>query len=90
MRQVAIDAASIPKDAKIAALEKTSAESEKLIAEARSDKMRSFEEMQESQVGEVMNSSVNLGFLMFFKCFVVFLRRGWVCFELLTGMSTES
>ena len=35
MRQVAIDAASIPKDAKIAALEKTSAESEKLIADAR-------------------------------------------------------
>ncbi len=31
MRQVAIDAASIPKDAKIAALEKNSAESEKLV-----------------------------------------------------------
>ena len=30
--QVAIDAASIPKDAKIAVLEKTSAESEKRIA----------------------------------------------------------
>ena len=50
MRQVAIDAASIPKDAKIAALEKTSAESEKLIADARNDKMRQFEEMQFSQV----------------------------------------
>ena len=50
MRQVAIDAASIPKDAKIAALEKTSAESEKLIADARNDKMRQFEEMQTSQV----------------------------------------
>ena len=50
MRQVAIDAASIPKDAKIAALEKTSAESEKLIADARNDKMRQFEEMQFSHV----------------------------------------
>jgi hypothetical protein len=50
MRQVAIDAASIPKDAKIAALEKNSAESEKLIADARSDKMKQFEELQNSQV----------------------------------------
>ena len=50
MRQVAIDAASIPKDAKIAALEKTSAESEKLIADARNDKMKQFEEMQNAQV----------------------------------------
>ena len=50
MRQVAIDAASIPKDAKIAALEKTSAESEKLIADARNDKMRQFEDMQNAQV----------------------------------------
>lgn len=50
MRQVAIDAASFPKDAKIAALEKNSAESEKIIAEARSDKMKQFEELQHSQV----------------------------------------
>ena len=50
MRQVAIDAASIPKDAKIAALEKNSAQSEKLIADARSDKMKQFEELQNSQV----------------------------------------
>ncbi len=50
MRQVAIDAASIPKDAKIAALEKNSAESEKMIADARSDKMKQFEELQNSQV----------------------------------------
>ena len=50
MRQVAIDAASFPKDAKIAALEKNSAESEKIIAEARSEKMKQFEEMQNSQV----------------------------------------
>jgi len=47
---VAIDAASIPKDAKIAALEKNSAESEKMIADARSDKMKQFEELQNSQV----------------------------------------
>ena len=50
MRQVAIDAASIPKDAKIAALEKNSAESEKMIAEARSDKIKQLEEMQGTQV----------------------------------------
>ncbi|TRY75585.1 hypothetical protein TCAL_13347 [Tigriopus californicus] len=49
MRQVAIDAASIPKDARIAALEKNSAESEKFIAEARSEKLKQFEEMQNSQ-----------------------------------------
>ena len=48
--QVAIDAASIPKDARIAALEKNSAEAEKIIAEARSDKMKQIEEMQNSQV----------------------------------------
>ena len=50
MRQVAIDAASIPKDAKIAALEKNRTESEKLIADARNDKMIQFEEMQTTQV----------------------------------------
>lgn len=55
MRQVAIDAASIPKDAKIAALEKNSAESEKIIAEARSDKMKQFEEMQHSHVSFPMS-----------------------------------
>eukprot|EP00090_Calanus_glacialis_P023332 TRINITY_DN3598_c0_g1_i1.p1 TRINITY_DN3598_c0_g1~~TRINITY_DN3598_c0_g1_i1.p1 ORF type:complete len:1094 (-),score=184.02 TRINITY_DN3598_c0_g1_i1:874-4155(-) len=49
MRQVAIDAASIPKDAKIAVLEKTSAESEKKIAEARSDKLKQISEMQQTQ-----------------------------------------
>merc|ERR1719284_377350 len=49
MRQVSIDAASIPKDAKIAALEKNSAESEKMIAEARSDKLKQFQEMQNTQ-----------------------------------------
>lgn len=45
LRQAAIDAASIPKDAKIAALEKTGQESEKLIAEARSDKLKQMEEV---------------------------------------------
>ena len=49
MRQVAIDAASIPKDAKIAVLEKTSAESEKKIAEGRSDKLKQISEMQQTQ-----------------------------------------
>ena len=49
MRQVAIDAASIPKDAKIAFLEKNSAESEKMIAEARSDKLKQLAEIQQSQ-----------------------------------------
>ena len=48
MRQVAIDAASIPKDAKIAVLEKTSAESEKMIAEARSDKLKQNAEIQQT------------------------------------------
>ena len=54
MRQVAIDAASIPKDAKIAALEKNSAESEKMIAEARSDKLKQFQEMQNTQVSFIV------------------------------------
>merc|ERR1719367_2585708 len=49
MRQVAIDAASIPKDAKIAVLEKSTAESEKMIAEARSDKLKQSAEMQQTQ-----------------------------------------
>merc|ERR1719391_334440 len=49
MRQVAIDAASIPKDAKIAVLEKSSAESEKMIAEARNDKLKQNAEMQQTQ-----------------------------------------
>ena len=52
MRQVAIDAASIPKDAKIASLEKSSAESEKVIAEARVERMKQLEEMDVSKVSE--------------------------------------
>ena len=50
MRQVAIDAASIPKDAKIASLEKSSAESEKVIAEARVERMKQLEEVDNSKV----------------------------------------
>ncbi|XP_065204499.1 uncharacterized protein LOC135834506 isoform X2 [Planococcus citri] len=49
LRQAAIHAASIPKDAKIAALEKTSQESEKIIAEARSDKLRQMDEVHAAQ-----------------------------------------
>jgi hypothetical protein len=65
MRQVAIDAASIPKDAKIAALEKNSAESEKIIAHARSDKLKQFEEMQNSQVSSHLSINVKLLFYGF-------------------------
>ncbi|XP_011140083.2 uncharacterized protein LOC105183552 isoform X1 [Harpegnathos saltator] len=49
LRQAAIDAASLPKDAKIAALEKTSQDAEKLIAEARSEKMRHMDEVHVAQ-----------------------------------------
>lgn len=48
IRQIAIDAASMPKDAKIAALERTSQESERLIAQARSEKLRQMDEMHAS------------------------------------------
>lgn len=48
MRQIAIDAASMPKDAKIAALERTSLESEKLIAQARSEKLKQMDELHAS------------------------------------------
>ena len=67
MRQVAIDAASIPKDAKIAALEKTSAESEKLIADARNDKMRQFEDMQNAQVRKPKVSKLQETSLVYFS-----------------------
>ncbi|GIY39897.1 hypothetical protein CDAR_503002 [Caerostris darwini] len=48
MRQIAVDAASLPKDAKIAALEKTSQESEKLIAQARTEKLKHMDELYAS------------------------------------------
>ena len=40
MRQVAIDAASMPKDAKIAILEKTGADAERKLSDARSEKLK--------------------------------------------------
>ncbi|CAH0552560.1 unnamed protein product [Brassicogethes aeneus] len=49
LRQTAIDAASLPKDAKIAALEKTSQETEKIIAEARNEKIRHMDEVHAAQ-----------------------------------------
>ncbi|XP_068217068.1 LOW QUALITY PROTEIN: serine-rich adhesin for platelets-like [Palaemon carinicauda] len=45
MRQLAIEAASMPKDAKIAALEKTSQESETTHCQAKSDKIRHMDEI---------------------------------------------
>lgn len=63
MRQVAIDAAAIPKDARIAALERSSADAEKMIADARSDKLRTFEEMQNSQVrGHAVTTTIAFSF----------------------------
>uniref|UniRef100_A0A6M2DGK4 Putative angiomotin-like protein 1 n=1 Tax=Xenopsylla cheopis TaxID=163159 RepID=A0A6M2DGK4_XENCH len=49
LRQSAIDAASIPKDAKIAALEKTSQETEKIIAEARSENIKQMDQVHAAQ-----------------------------------------
>ncbi|CAM1312149.1 AMOTL1 (predicted) [Pycnogonum litorale] len=49
IRQISIDNASMPKDAKIAALEKTSQESVKLIAEARTDKLKQMDELYQTQ-----------------------------------------
>ena len=60
MRQVAIDAASIPKDAKIAALEKSGAESEKVIAEARVERMKQIEEIDVSKVSEIRHYYLSL------------------------------
>jgi len=48
LRQIAIDAASAPKDVRIAALEQTSAETEKLIAEARTERLRHLEEVYQA------------------------------------------
>ena len=70
MRQVAIDAASIPKDAKIAALEKNSAQSEKLIADARSDKMKQFEELQNSQVTLFDTKQLLFCLFLLLSCFL--------------------
>ncbi|XP_074658557.1 uncharacterized protein LOC141911434 [Tubulanus polymorphus] len=45
LRQLAIDAASMPKEARIAMLEKSSVESERKIAEARSERVQHLEEV---------------------------------------------
>ncbi|CAL4131901.1 unnamed protein product, partial [Meganyctiphanes norvegica] len=45
MRQLAIEAAGMPKDAKIAALEKNSQESERQLALAKTDKLRQMDEL---------------------------------------------
>ena len=49
MRQVAIDAASMPKDAKIAILEKTGADAERKLSDARSEKLKMQADMQQNQ-----------------------------------------
>ncbi|XP_075591520.1 uncharacterized protein LOC124491629 [Dermatophagoides farinae] len=45
LRSIEVSAASAPKDAKIAALERTSHESEKLIAEARNERLKHMDEI---------------------------------------------
>uniref|UniRef100_T1JNU3 Angiomotin C-terminal domain-containing protein n=1 Tax=Strigamia maritima TaxID=126957 RepID=T1JNU3_STRMM len=45
MRQIVIDAAAMPKDAKIAALEKTSQQNERVIAQARTEKLKQMEDL---------------------------------------------
>ncbi|XP_018497574.1 angiomotin [Galendromus occidentalis] len=49
LRQMAVDAASVPKDARIAALERNSLETERLITQARSDKLRQMDELHAAQ-----------------------------------------
>lgn len=49
MRQVAIDNASMPKDAKIAILEKTGADSDKKLSDSRAEKMKLHADMQQNQ-----------------------------------------
>ena len=56
--QVALDASSIPKDAKIAALEKSGAEAEKVIADARVERMRQLEEVDSSKVREGIHATL--------------------------------
>ena len=76
MRQVAIDAASIPKDAKIAALEKSGAESEKVIAEARVERMKQIEEIDVSKVSEICHCiSIHLSSLLLCQRFSFSLKE---------------
>ena len=49
MRHIELNAASAPKDAKIAALEKTSKQSEKLILEARNERLKQMDELHDAQ-----------------------------------------
>ena len=49
MRHIELNAASAPKDAKIAALEKTSEQSEKLILEARNERLKQMDELHGAQ-----------------------------------------
>lgn len=48
IRQLAVDAASTPKDARIAALEQGSAETEKILAEARTERLKHLEEVYQA------------------------------------------
>jgi DNA repair exonuclease SbcCD ATPase subunit len=48
LRQLAVDAAAMPKDARIAALEQSSVETEKLIAEAHTDRLKHLEEVYQA------------------------------------------
>ena len=49
MRHIEVDAASAPKDVKIAALERTSQESEKLILQARNERLKHMDELHLAQ-----------------------------------------
>ena len=49
LRQMAVDAASVPKDARIAFLERNSLETERMISQARSDKLRQMDELHATQ-----------------------------------------
>ncbi|OQR73876.1 angiomotin-like, partial [Tropilaelaps mercedesae] len=49
LRQMAVDAASVPKDARIAALERNSVETERLISQVRSEKLRQMDELHAAQ-----------------------------------------
>uniref|UniRef100_T1KEX7 Angiomotin C-terminal domain-containing protein n=1 Tax=Tetranychus urticae TaxID=32264 RepID=T1KEX7_TETUR len=48
MRHIEVNAASAPKDAKIAALKQTSQESEKMIQEARNERLRQMDELHDA------------------------------------------
>lgn len=64
------------RDAKIAALEKTGQETEKLIAEARSDKLKQMEEVHAAQkkVSELESRYFNLNFYIFFYTYFIYFN----------------